>query len=210
MAKYHDYIRDAVRVGYEFDFEEQVIISPRGTHRKPSLYGRQRYPSLSINTFCLGYEKSKVVSFPFHKFVAYIIYGEESFKKGIEVRHLDNNVLNLEKENIVLGSSSENKLDIPKEIRSQRASHARSVQGRRPVTAHVTEQTAEQILREYLPQKMLRINKKVNRGFVKSISEKYQLKRSCVQSICSGNSFPDIYHRIIKELTKEENDRSKL
>lgn len=202
MAKYHNYIRDAVRVGYRFDFEKQAIISPQGVCRKPSLYGQQRYPSMSINTVCLGYNESRVVSIPFHKFVAYILYGEDSFKKGIEVRHLDNNVLNLKKENIALGSSSENKLDIPKEIRSQRAKHARSVQGKRPPTSHVTEITAEQIIREYLPQKLGMGGKKIRRGFVKSLSEKYQLKRSCVQSICSGNSFPDIHSKILDELTK--------
>ncbi len=59
-----------------------------------------------------------------HKFVGYLKYGDEIFKDGIVVRHLDGNSLNNSWENIGIGTHSDNMMDIPKTIRIKKAINA--------------------------------------------------------------------------------------
>jgi HNH endonuclease len=61
-----------------------------------------------------------------HRIQAYQLYGDLVFAPGIEVRHRDGNKLNNSKENILLGSSSDNKMDCPKNERLRHAKVAAS------------------------------------------------------------------------------------
>lgn len=71
------------------------------------------YKSFSINkTF------SKV---NFHKLVAYQKYGSKIFEADVEVRHIDNDKLNNNEENIKIGTHQENMMDIPKKQRIENA-----------------------------------------------------------------------------------------
>lgn len=56
-----------------------------------------------------------------HKVLAYCLWGEKAFgsQKEVQVRHLDGNNSNNKRENLALGTSKENAMDIPKEIRSK-------------------------------------------------------------------------------------------
>ena len=54
----------------------------------------------------------------FHRLVAYQKFGDEIFKEGIEVRHLDNNNLNNFDDNIAIGTRFDNIMDISKKQRS--------------------------------------------------------------------------------------------
>jgi hypothetical protein len=56
----------------------------------------------------------------FHSLLAYQLYGEEYFKKGIVARHLDGDSLNNSENNIVLGTMKDNILDIPSKRRSSK------------------------------------------------------------------------------------------
>lgn len=185
MAKYHEYIRNAVDLGYSFDFENNLLITPKGSAVQPKLYGKQRYPSTTIN---LG---GKNVSFTLHKFVAFLLYREDAFKEGFQVRHLDGNTLNLSDTNIVLGTSSENQYDKKEEVRKSAARKARASQGKRPLGTKVTEEQAYDIIKVYLQLKGS--GNRAPRGSIKSLCEKYNLGKSCVSSICCGRNFKDIY-----------------
>ena len=61
-----------------------------------------------------------------HRLVAYKKYGEEMFKEGLEVRHLDNNQLNNLENNIALGTRYENSMDRVEEDRKRSAIYASS------------------------------------------------------------------------------------
>ncbi|MCH8067792.1 MAG: HNH endonuclease [Candidatus Marinimicrobia bacterium] len=61
-----------------------------------------------------------------HRLQAYQKYGHKMFDKGVEVRHKDGNSLNNSWDNILIGTHSDNMLDIPKQIRIKRAAHATS------------------------------------------------------------------------------------
>jgi hypothetical protein len=57
----------------------------------------------------------------FHKLVAYQLYGEDAFKPNVVIRHLDDNSLNNEEDNIGLGTHLENIYDMSSEKRSRRS-----------------------------------------------------------------------------------------
>lgn len=194
LAAYHGYIKLAIERGYWFDFNTQEFVTPFGNRIKPQLYGKQRYPSSSIS---LRKGDKTRGSFPFHKFIGYVLYGEDSFQPGINVRHLDDNPLNLSKENIVLGSSQDNQLDKNPKVRSNAAVKARQAQGLRPFNQMISDDIAKKILLEYLEGKG---NKpRAPKGLVKDIAEKYNYNRVTVQSICSGTNFKDIYKEVVGE-----------
>lgn len=181
MAKYHEYIREAVRIGYTFDFDNQIMNTPYGNKIKPKLFGTQRYPSFTL---------SGKRSFTFHKFVAYILYGEESFKEGINVRHLDGNVLNLSKSNIVLGTSSENQLDKPKHIRKAAASKARLSQGR-PTNSILDEEDVRDI-RKWHAEIKQKYPVRLPNGTLEYVRKWYGLSRSGLGSIIYNKNWKDI------------------
>lgn len=54
-----------------------------------------------------------------HRLVAYQKYGEKILEEGIETRHKDNNKENNLDENIILGTHSQNMMDISKEDRKR-------------------------------------------------------------------------------------------
>ncbi len=59
-----------------------------------------------------------------HKYIAYLKFGDEIFKDGIEVRHLDNNSMNNSWDNILIGTHAQNMQDIPKNNRIKTAINA--------------------------------------------------------------------------------------
>lgn len=86
--------------------------------------------ALSLHKNADGYSKfsirffGKVVPISVHRLLAYQKYGEAMFEKGIEVRHLDSNRANNLDHNIVIGTHSQNMMDMPKEQRRIKASIA--------------------------------------------------------------------------------------
>ena len=86
---------EATECGYLITDEGEVL-GPKG-QLATKLYGNQRYPTISTNW------GGRVFGIPTHALAAYCFYGEESFKKGIVVRHVDGNTLNVSKKNLILG-----------------------------------------------------------------------------------------------------------
>lgn len=69
---------------------------------------------------------SKVLKVKVHRLVAYQKFGDMIYEDGIVVRHLDGNGSNNCIDNIEIGTYSDNSMDIPEEVRTQRALHASS------------------------------------------------------------------------------------
>lgn len=183
MAKYCEYLKEAYDKGCRWDFETQEFVSFTGNRRRVKLYGTQRYQSIAIT--CKK-------CFPLHKFIAFQLYGEESFKPGVHVRHLDGNVYNLSRENIVLGSASENEGDKPTEVKSRTAKVARAAQPKR-MNAKLTETQVKEIRREYevllgeFPGK-----KKLPNGTTSRLSNKYGISRTNLYDIVKGKIWNDV------------------
>ena len=111
----------AVNLGYKID-ENGIVYKPNGEVQKTRKTSKKNpYLIFSLRL------KEKVMNIPVHRLQAYFSYGESMFKKGIVVRHLDDIPTNNKKNNIAIGSHSENSMDIPDHIRkstSKKASDA--------------------------------------------------------------------------------------
>ena len=66
----------------------------------------------------------KTIKVSIHRLQAYQKFGDDIYEEGIEVRHLDGIRTNNSYENIEIGTSSDNKFDIPIEIRKIKSSDA--------------------------------------------------------------------------------------
>jgi len=114
-SKTNEYIIGAKEKGYYVDKEGNVY-SP---NKKLVLrIAQNRY------SFTIRYYGSRV-TIPVHRFVAYFKFGDKIFE-NLEVRHLNNDSLDNNWDNIDIGTHSENILDMPKEKRIQKAIHASS------------------------------------------------------------------------------------
>ena len=176
-TKTHTRILEAVARGYSVK-ENGELHGPKG-RLSVKTYGKQRYPTFSTNWG--GY----VFGVPVHMFAAYVFYGEEVFKEGAVVRHLNADTTDITRVNIVLGTHSENNLDKSPETRSAAAKKARESQGKRPMNAKLNDEQVSEIREFY---KALG-GKKAANGIVKRLCEKMGVSRTVLTKIKNGEYY---------------------
>ncbi len=121
MSKLHDIIRKLSADGWGVTDCGHLVKPDLTLRDTPVKYAKGSRPDyLKFNV------KHEGCSYPvlLHKLAAYQKYGEAAFEEGIVVRHLDNNSLNNELDNIAIGSQSDNMMDRPVEERKRHALHA--------------------------------------------------------------------------------------
>lgn len=77
-------------------------------------------------TFKIRGVENKNLNVSSHRLQAYQKYGEKIYEDGIVVRHLDGDKHNNSKNNISIGTYSDNYMDQPESVRVSRAKHASS------------------------------------------------------------------------------------
>ena len=102
--------------GYRMD--EKGIVNSNKTKNIGSIYKGYHHFSIKV--------EGKTRNIRSHRLLAYQKYGEEIYKPGIVVRHLDGNSTNNNASNIAIGTYSDNVMDMPKKVRMARALHATS------------------------------------------------------------------------------------
>lgn len=104
----------AYQRGYRVS-EEGKFYGTKGQELPIKLRSTQSYPlrQVSIN--------GKKKNYSVHRLAAYCFYGDKLFEEGVTVRHLNGDVLDCSKENIALGSISENHMDKCPQVRSDSA-----------------------------------------------------------------------------------------
>ena len=175
----HVRIREAYARGYKVVDGE--LHGPKG-RLSIKLSGKQRYPTFSTNW------GGRVYGLPVHKLAAYQYYGEESFKEGIVVRHLDANTLNISRDNILLGSHSENNLDKCPKLRSKVASVARKAQGSTPKNAKLTTEQVQEIRSFYEGLG----GKKAPNGFCKDLCNRFGVSKTVISKVVRGVYYPNV------------------
>jgi hypothetical protein len=108
-------LKEFINLGYTIN-KNGSIFNPKGKLIKTCVSGNY----LKVGLRILSYES---YSLKIHKIQAYQKYGDAIFKKGIVVRHKDGNSLNNSWDNILIGTQSDNMMDIPKEQRILNASN---------------------------------------------------------------------------------------
>jgi hypothetical protein len=98
--------------------EDGMLLNPKGA--RVGNIDKQGYVQSSIR---IG---KKVAVFYAHRLQAFQKYGDKLFVDGVVTRHINGNSLDNSWNNIVIGSHSENMMDIPEQIRIKKAKHASS------------------------------------------------------------------------------------
>lgn len=168
-------IIESVKRGYKvtedgrvFGLTKELIVKTRGN---------QRYPTISVSTELTA---SKVFGIPLHQLAAYCFYGVKTFSNGIVVRHLNGNVLDVSKQNIVLGTYSENNLDKLETIRINAAQSARASQGYLPINSKLPKSTREEIRLLYQEGYSLR-----------TLANEYSVSKSTIYNLISGKTYDE-------------------
>lgn len=124
MNNLRETLREMVKRGYRYDADLGVVYGLTGRPLKMTQGGSQRYPTFAISTPGVGKGSHAV---PCHRAVGYFIWGEEIFKEGVQVRHL-NGLFDMRRQSLTLGTRVENMSDIPPEVRSRAAKAGRAAQ----------------------------------------------------------------------------------
>jgi len=101
----------AISKGY-FVSKQGVVYSPKGNVLKLST--ARGYSKFEIR---INGEKASI---RVHRLQAFQKFGSEIYKEGVEVRHFNGIPLDNSWENILIGTRSENQMDIPKLVRNTR------------------------------------------------------------------------------------------
>lgn len=94
--------------------ESGDVISPKGNILK-AYRGKKGYWVLGIRI------NKRIVNIFVHRFAAYQWFGSTILDTNLVVRHLDGDSTNNRKENLALGTLSENQMDCPPKIRLKRS-----------------------------------------------------------------------------------------
>lgn len=103
---------EEIAFNHGFKVVNGVVYSPKNTIRATN-YTDDGYERFTINN------DGKLLQVKVHRLVAYQKYGDKLYSQGIEVRHLDTDSTNNLDDNIDLGTSQQNRLDVPEDIRIQ-------------------------------------------------------------------------------------------
>ena len=117
--RYNQNEKKAHEKGYRID-DDGKVTGLRG--QEIGSYSQAGYKKFKIRSDSSG----KELHVNAHRLQAYQKYGEKIYESGTVVRHLDNDKTNNTKDNIGIGSYSDNCMDQPKEVRVARAKHASS------------------------------------------------------------------------------------
>lgn len=97
-----------------------AVVSPSGKTRKLGL--KNNYP-----TFNMRFPRTRrVIPVPVHCLVGLNKFGDQVFSDVLELRHINGNRLDFSEGNIVLGTHSQNMMDIDPVIRLRNGRHAAS------------------------------------------------------------------------------------
>jgi hypothetical protein len=106
--KFSGFEKIALQRGYKVG-KDGIFYGATGKRLKKVNRQGYKWASIQIN----GKNKSLYA----HRLQAYQKYNNEIYDKGIVVRHLDGNKLNNSWDNIAIGTSSDNSMDVPKDVR---------------------------------------------------------------------------------------------
>lgn len=174
-------IRKAIYIAYEKGYrvkEDGTLIGIKGQPLVVKNRGNQRYPTFSVNVGSVT--KSGVFGIPVHRFAGYCFYGDEIFNPKLCIRHLDADTENVSKQNLVLGTHSENEHDKPLEVRSRVGRIARSYQERANNSKFTDDEVRE-------------IRKRIANGErVLAVANELNVTRQCIHLIVKRRNYANV------------------
>lgn len=173
LSKSNQGILIAFRKGYTVS-ENGNVYNPKGKQLAVNA-AAGKYPTITVTEDNVSY------NVPVHRLAAYCFYGSEMFKTGLLVRHLNGNVLDVRRENIALGTQSENSMDRPQYQRVLTAVKGRKAQKRRAHNA------------KFSPEEVKEIRTRRSSGeTLQSIANDFKITRQAVYRIVKRICYQDI------------------
>lgn len=180
MTKTKQRIVEAYQRGYRVEPNGRLI-GPKG-EIKVAKSLKQRYPTFSTNWG--GY----VFGIPVHQFAAYCYFGDEYLLSNYVVRHLNADTLNFSKNNIALGTGSDNEHDKPTSVRKLTAQLARKAQGFTPKNAKLSEEQVREVRQLYAKA----AGKKLPNGVCRDLAARLGVSQTVLIKIKKGEYYPNV------------------
>ena len=172
----HDVIRRAYEKGYHVT-EDGTLISSVGNKLPLKIRSNHTYPQIVVNI------DGKRYNIAVHRLAAYCYYGEQLFEEGIVVRHLSDDLLDVSKNNLALGTYSDNERDKPAYVRSTVGKIANSAR----------KETRRLTMRKFDDDQVRQIKIRLRDGDrVPDIARDYGVDNSVIRQIRIGHSYKDI------------------
>lgn len=149
----------------------------KGVERQIYTKSNHKYPQSQI------YFEGKRVNYQYHRFAAYCFYGEDMFNDGIVVRHLNGDTLDISRQNIALGTYSDNEKDKSVQTRKRVASQANR---KRKTVERYT-------MRKFTPEQVRYIRELSAKG-VKGVdsARQFSVTKDTIYQILRGETYKDI------------------
>ena len=181
-TKTHLVILEAYRRGYRVT-EAGEIVSPYGGTLKLSTGKSQRYPTITIANYM-----GSNFGLPAHMFAAFCFHKERSFDPSLVVRHKNANKLDISRDNILLGTHSENELDKPAVVRSRSARLARAAQEKTPINAKLSVDQVLKIRKIYADAG----GRKLPSGVATAMTKEFNVSRTVLIKVKNRQYYGDI------------------
>jgi hypothetical protein len=166
-SKQVKYVIAAYEKGYRI-LDDGSIVSPKGKVIQGHI-GERWYREFS---FRIG---GKTAHVRVHQLMAFQKYGELALSEGVQVRHSNGVATDNSRDNILIGSSSENHLDRDPEKRKAHAVHAASF------CRSLSSSDAQQL-----------IDDRAAGVSYKTLMKKYGIARETASCIVNGKTYPEL------------------
>lgn len=174
MSQLNDALLSAYQRGYRVN-DEGVLLKPSGevacTLKQKATRGKGY-----LRSGCLhvpGHKRK--LWFYVHRLAAYQWFGEVIFRPGIQVRHLNDDSFDNRRENIAIGSQSENMQDKPHKVRvaigRNGAKHLRAL----------SQKEAQSL-----------IDERKSGASYSTLMKKYGIAKGTVSHIVNGKTYPEL------------------
>jgi hypothetical protein len=114
MSKLKEVLNEVIKLGYYID-KDGTMYNPKGKVIKGCVSSKAN-PYLKVGLRILDYSS---FSLRFHKLQAFQKYGNKIFEEGIVVRHKNGDSLDNSWDNILIGTQTDNLMDIPTAVRKR-------------------------------------------------------------------------------------------
>ena len=179
------------QLGYWFDHESNSIRGFNFSKKIDRIYKGQSYPQFALNY------NGRCRTLPVHKIIAIQKFGIAHLFEGLDVRHLDDDPMNMGFENIEIGTRSQNIMDMSPNRRSLRATNGGlATKGEIP-----KEKVFELLYRVDVGRSKRKLLGKTNleKGFLKMVCEDLNLNLNSAKHILNGEAYK-IYVKEYKEM----------
>ena len=179
-------IANALSNGYHVDAAKGAIYGLKGAPLSVKMNGTQRYPTVPLVVVGMA-QRYYVV--PAHKVVAYSLWGEAAFAKGIHVRHGKGGVLDITAKNLTLGTAKENEADKCPKVKSAAGRMARAAQDGLSNAKLNAEQVAQLRADHAALKRKYEGKGKLPNGTLQALCAKYGIGKTNVNDIVKGKTW---------------------